>query len=550
MKLTVALRNWAIENCDVKADADDATFQTAVSKALVDGKLTVEKFAELSREPEEKEVEEFNKRLDGIATGLENLTKALAEQQKSKDEKPPENKDEKPPENKDEKPKPKTPSALEKMVTGIGISIADEGDEEKGLDVRVKEAAEMYDATTKALTYPGQTKDGKAHPLAGRPVVDFSENSRVVMESSERSKAVIGAFCKFLCSTKQRGGSRTLGFQAMPQHDKELLLYALENEKWAGCGPDSQDQNFADIVDRKLSPREQKAIIDDSTSGGTEAAPIVFDDEVIQAPLLNGELYPLIRVKPLDRGRRIEGVSTGTVTGSWGGVDDTSVSLFTTTSYISAFDTTIYRWQGAIKIGLDFLSDTPIDFGQHVTQQYGERLLEDLDDVIAVGNGTDRPEGVMNKSGATTVAWGGSTSIGNYESLRFSIPKNELGASVKASAVFCGTETSYQRAKALNVSAADARRLFAGGSTNTGTYDDYALMDRPYKINETLANTQIFFAVMARYRMYRRRGFYMRTSTEGDTLIRANEMVMVAMARYGGQMERGACAAVVTTAPS
>ena len=81
-------------------------------------------------------------------------------------------------------------------------------------------------------------------------------------------------------------------------------------------------------------------------------------------------------------------------------------------------------------------------------------------------------------------------------------------------------------------------------------YDNYSIMDRPYKINESLANTQIFYAILARYRMYRRRGLTMRTSTEGDTLIRNNEMLMVAMARYGGQLERAGVAAVTTTAPA
>jgi len=289
-------------------------------------------------------------------------------------------------------------------------------------------------------------------------------------------------------------------------------------------------------------------LIDDGASGGLEAAPIVFDDQVIQAPLLNGELFPLVNQVPIDRGRRIEGVATGTVTGSWGGVDDSPIALFTTTSYVTAFDTTIYRWQGAIRIGLDFLSDTPIDFGQHVTQQYGERLLEDLDDVIAAGNGTTQPEGIINKAGTTSVAWGGATSIGNYESLRFGVVKAEH-KNAGASAVFCGTETSYARMKALPVGASDARRLFNNQFPVAG-YDGYQLMERPYKINGSLTNAQIFYAILSKYRMYRRRGLTMRTSQEGDTLLRNNEMLITCTARYGGQLERGACAAKTTTAPA
>jgi hypothetical protein len=241
-------------------------------------------------------------------------------------------------------------------------------------------------------------------------------------------------------------------------------------------------------------------------------------------------------------------VATGKVTGSWGGVDDTDIALFSTTSFVTAFDTTIFRWEGSIRVGLDFLSDTPIDFGQYLTAQYGERLLEDLDDVIATGNGSTQPEGVTVKAGTTSVAWGGSTSIGNYESLRFGVPKNEHRQNLLNSAVFCGTETSYQRAMAIPVGASDARRL--SNVISMPNYDGYTWMGRPYKINESLGNTKVFYAILARYRMYRRRGMTMRTSTEGDTLIRKNEMLLVASARYGGQLERGAVAAVTATAPA
>jgi len=552
MKLTKLLREWLVESCDVKADATDDEFRKAAGDAIVSGKLSAAKLAELNKEPDEDEANEFAKKMDAIADGLGKLTETLVkERTETKEEVKEEKKEEVKEEKKEESTKEKAqPSAMSKMISSLG-GTPDETDGEKSIDIRVKEAAEMYGTTKTALTYPSETKAGHPHQMAGRPVMDYSEAGKAMDTASERDMAVAGAYAKMLCATAQKGGSRMFGFQSLPQHDKELLLYGMENMKWGGCGPNNTDHNWADIVNRKLTPTEQKAIIDESSgSGGMEAAPIVFDDLVIQAPLLHGELYPLITVIPLDRGRRVEGVATGTVTGGWGGIDDTAVTLFTTTSYITAFNTTIFRWEGAIRIGLDFLSDTPIDFGAHITQQYGERLLEDLDDVIADGDGSTQPEGIRNKSGITSSSWGGATSIGNYESLRFAVPKNEMRPNVAGSAVFCGTETSYQRAKALPVAAADARRLFAGASTNVGTYDDYAIMGRPYKINESLANTEIFFAVMSRYRMYRRRGLTIRTSTEGDTLIRNNEMLMVAMARYGGQLERGASAALTTTAPA
>jgi HK97 family phage major capsid protein len=392
------------------------------------------------------------------------------------------------------------------------------------------------------MLYPERTKHGSPHPFSGQRV---TLHGSPMDTPSDQEKALSGVWAKYqlLSVTPRLAGNPQAAFQRLTDHEKSLLCHLTENGMWDNSG----DERSAQM---KGYPGGIKALIDDSTSGGLEAAPIAFDDQVIQTPLLHGELYPKVNEVPISRGRRIEGVSTGTVTGSWGGIDDTAITLFNTASYVAAFDTTIHRWEGAVQIGLDFMSDTPIDFNAHITAQYGERLLEDLDDVVAAGNGTTQPEGVINKSGVTSVAFGGTTSIGNYESLRFGVTKPEHRGPVNATACFCGTETSYQRVKALPVGAADARRLFGTGNFGTNGYDNYSIMDRPYGINESLTNQQIFYAILGRYRMYRRKGFTVRTSTEGDTLIRQNEMLIVVMARYGGQLERGACAAITTTAPA
>lgn len=580
MILTPRLKTWLVRNEGVKASSTETEFKEAAGNAVVSGKLTPDVLKNLSTTEEDEEADGFHLAMKGIAETLGEIKSVLSS--KSSEEEEDDDLEEKGQKEESKgacekckspvmidekggytckkcgymkKPEGKNyeggstkggrmPSKFEKMVMqvsgGRGM-YAD--DEEKSFDIRVKEAAELYSNTKSALTFPSYDAKGREHAFAGQPVRDFtdpSKGARIIESASELDIAVSGAFAKFLVTTATKG-SRNLAFMQLPEHDKELLMHAMQSMKWAGA---SKGQDEEDIKNRLLNAMEQKALIDDATSGGLEAAPIVFDDMVIQTPLLNGELYPLVNVIPIDRGRRIEGVATGTVTGSWGGVDDTTITLFTTTAYVTAFDTTIFRWEGAVRIGLDFLSDTPIDFGQHFTQQYGERLLEDLDDVIATGNGTTQPEGIMNKSGATSVSFGAATSLGNYESLRFGVAKPEHKANLMRTAVFCGTETSYQRARAIPVGASDARRL--GGMD----YDSYKWMERPYKINESLTNQQIFYTLLGRYRMYRRRGLSMRTSQEGDTLIRANEMLMVAMARYGGQAERGAVIARTSDAPS
>lgn len=544
------MKAWLCENADVKADASDEEFRKALAEKLADGSLTLEKVAELNAEPEEDdEVAGFSKKLDTLVDTVGKLTEAVSKSATAQQDPPPkEGKDGQPEGEKGQSgdvggsdQEPEWHKTM-KRLTGQSVPLEVDG------TPRVKGAWEAYSDTKGAeMRYPEMHKGGeRAHQLAGQPIKDFADHGKILTQPSDREKAVAGAFAKLLCSTAQRLGSKSAGFAALPQHDKELLAWGMKNLPWGGA---SDGGDLADIKGRPLNLHEQKALIDDATSGGLEAAPIVFDDMVIQTPLLHGELFPLVRIVPLDRGRRIEGVVTGTVTGGWGGVDDTAISLFNTASYVSAFDTTVYRWEGAIRVGLDFLSDTPIDFAAHITEQYGERMLEDLDDVVAVGNGTTQPEGVMNKSGTTSVAFGGSNSISNIESLRYGVAKAEHRSTVANTAVFCGTETTYQRWRALPVGASDARRLF--GNDHFGPNGGgYMISNGKFAVNESMANTQAFYAILGRYRMYRRRGLYMRSSTEGDTLIRNNELLLVAMMRYGGQLERGATAAVSSTLPS
>jgi len=557
MKLTARLRKWLIDEVNVKANATDEEFLKAAGAALADGSLSVEKYSELTTDEEEKAVSELQSTLKSIADGMAAIKESLA-QPKSTESAPAE--EEKQKGGADEGGTKNSEPDGTKAVGSDGAATGDttamsieqirqalghnaggddllDGSKSVSAAPRVKKAVESYGTTKSALVYPDRTQKGGVHTFSGERVTDMG---RGLDSASERGKALAGAWAKFqLASAIPRiAGSAQRAWEMLSDHEKCLLHHLCAEEQWDS----SVDEKSR--IQKGYAPGGIKALIDDSTSGGLEAAPIVFDDMVIETPLLYGELFPLVNTVPLARGRRIEGVEIGTVTGSWGGVDDSAINLFNTASYVSAFDTTIFRWEGAIRIGLDFMSDTPLDFGAAITRQYGERLLEDLDDVIAVGNGTTQPEGVMNKSGATSVAFGGTTSLGNYESLRFGVSKAEHRSTIARTAVFCGTETSYQRARAIPVGASDARRL---GGMN---YDSYTWMERPYKINESLSNSQIFYAILARYRMYRRRGFSVRQSTEGDTLIRNNEMLMVAMARYGGQAERGAVVASTTTAPA
>ena len=503
MKITAQLKAWLVERNKLSAGAADDDICKAAAVALVDGSLSAELFKTLTIDEEAK-----------MATTLADTLKTLTDTVKGMQDQIAEM-----------KAKPATQekpaaSAFEKAIATAETRIYVVG------------AHERYSKSKAELRYPERDVRNLKHRWAGQPVMQFGT---AMQSSSELDKAVIGVTFKSICSGK--GGPR------LNEHDNELLKHALENYEWCG-----NVRGESDDIKGRLSPWQQKALIDDSTSGGLEAVPIVFDDAVIQTPLLYGELYPRVNVVNLTRGRRVEGVTISNVTGSSGGADNTSIPLFSTASFIAAFDTTVFTWNGAIEIGLDFLADAPVDVAGIVTETYGRSLLNWLDNQIANGDGTTEPEGVFVASGTTSVnAANGATgpwTVGDIENLLFGVTKQYKQGYAIDRISYLANETAYHRMRAISIGTTDARRVFGMDQ------ESYSVFGHPFAIQGDIGNRRCAFVNFARYRMYRRLGLDVKATSEGQTLVRKNLMMVSARARFGGQLEDGAAAAVCTDGQS
>lgn len=539
MKLTEQLKAWMVENVKLTTDASDDDFKSAVADALIEGTLPREKYVELTKDADADKHDRLTEMLAAMQKTNELLAKRLEALESGK----PDDADTKSPKN-----------ALKSPLDKI-ISKAAGGDSP---DVRVKGAWEGYDSTKSAAVYPNmKTSNGEArkHPLAGQQVVDGTDKyARPLDNLSELEKAASGVFWKWCLAFQPRNGElpqglRFVGDARNPKgetHDEQLLLWALHEAKWGGTLRGVCETERAESVrNQKLTPMQIKQVIDDTSSGGQYITPIFFDDNVVLPTLLYGEFYPYVSVTTVTRGRRVESGTIGEFTVNSGGGDGTTITLTTTSSFISAFNTTIFTADMGIELGLDFLSDSPVDLAGILTRQAGEKMMQWLDEQICVGDGTTEPEGITVASGTTSVSHSNAApTIGVYVQHLLNVGKEYTQNTAMNRLMFGGTQTSYRRARSIAVGASDARLIF--GNSGLGSYtlfDGY-----PYGINSNLGNTKVFFGNMSRYRMYRRLGMEVRTSTEGKTLMRDNLMLMLARFRFGGQVEDGAAWTVATDA--
>ena len=430
---------------------------------------------------------------------------------------------------------------------------------------RVKKASEKYSTTKSAAIAPEKAEDGErfsGHPLAGKQVRAPGSHRKLDLPS-DLDKAVVGAYWKMQVASQWAKGVDMPPNMRVTDHDRELVAYAMHEMEWTGDGTFADGEGGfkeVQVVDRKLKPHEIKStqLLDDgaasssfslsggsSGGGGGSLVPLVFDDAIVTIPVLYGELFPLVDLKMLAQGRRVVGAQVANPNLTWGTAEGTAITPFTTTNFVTELDTTVYPIVGAFELGLDFQEDTPVDIGGTIIEIYGRKHLEALDNVIAIGNGTTQPQGVIGSSGITAVASalgsGGPMVVGDLESLMFGVPKATRNAE-GGKTIYFSNDTMYRRVRAIPQGEHDARRVFGMDHAS------YRVMDRPFKVQNDIADGNVVFANMAYYRMWRRRGMTVNVQTAGQTLSLKNTQMIIVRARYGGRPVLGSAFAAMSDA--
>lgn len=532
MKLTQKLKGWLTENLTVPETASDEEFKKAAALAMIEDKITASKLAELTEE-------EGPDAADVIGAAV---AKAVAAEM-------------------DKRLPPKDDPLIGSRALGSAVEsglVRSSTEEPKGENasaraarlfaqadpnVRVKSPVERYSQVKGAIVYP----KGDANGRAGMPV---EYCGKVLESTSQADKAVIGATFKWLLNRPSNSGigGRIPPSLTLTEHDEHLVKYAMHELPWTGM-VNARRGEFEElpINGEKLSEFHRKVLLDDSTSGGTEAVPVVFDDAIITTPVLYGQLFPLVTVVPIARGRLINGASVGNVTITSGTAEGTSISAFNTASMIAAFDNTVYPAVAAIYLGNDLQEDSPVGLAQIIVQKIGEKCQEWLDNQIANGDGTTEPEGIFTTSGVTAIGnpaggSGAAAQITDYENLYFGITLPYRRPSERSSVVFVGNDTTYKRARAIYVGSADARRLMGMD------YGSYTLLgDVSYRVQNDISNAVCGCANLKHYRMYRRLGVNVRTETTGNELALKNLTLIVMRMRWAGKIELGGYVAKSST---
>lgn len=367
------------------------------------------------------------------------------------------------------------------------------------------------------------------HVKTGETVFDGA-TGREVETISEFERTAFGVLIK--------QAARRSGLQAViDDHEQKLLGELTERYKWCGRANGQYVKSFGDKL-------VTKSLLSDTTSGGIELVPEFFDANLVQFPLLYGELAPMVTTREVPRGRTVETASVGNPTVDWNINEGTAISLFDTDALVLGIDATIFPVTAALTVGLDHLADAAADIGRVLLENVGQSLQKELDKVIAVGDGTTQPEGIFTASGVVSATTGGTWTVDDVEELLFAIGKQYRTSS---KCCFVMNDTTYARVRALSNDPAgttDVRRVFGMD------HESYALLARPAKIQNNIANTKAAFGDLSRYVLWRRLGFQVEWERGGETLRRRNEALLIVRGRFAGKVVDANAFAVATDAPA
>lgn len=548
IKITKKLREHMVEHFAIDSEAPEAEVTKSVSAALVSGTLTMEVVKGLTAEesPKSKLEEALDTRFKSLRDELvgSGVIPVAGGDGASVDGKP-------------------TGTATSKTVTKAFAGAARGGVEDGGNDevnIRVKSVMERFShVPTAAIFDNSQVPELKSfgHELVTKHFSGCGLGSHDVNMPTQRDKAVTGVWLKHLVNKQCQAEGRQVPWQfKMTEQDEDVRMWTMMNCKFVGpvgykgepitkysdtgVDTDAADHWFGgESLMEKRNDFEfwKKALLDDATSGGLEAVPIEFDAAYILTPLLTGQLFPYVDVRNVMR-RRIEGTKFANPTMGWGTAEGTGITPYTTDAFISAFDNSIWPITGAMEIGRDFQSDSPLDIGGIVTDRYGQAFRQEMDNVIANGNGTNRPEGLFVASGVTTNTSAGGSGAdptpGDYEGLMHGVGLaflQEAGLPPNSRAVFLSTQTSYQRSRGIKIASGDERRFF--GRDGQMSYRTY---DFRHAINASAGNAKLGFFCLNRYTMYRRQGLEVRIVRDDRTGALANTDMLVLRARFGGAL--------------
>jgi len=277
-------------------------------------------------------------------------------------------------------------------------------------------------------------------------------------------------------------------------------------------------------VRRNVPDTVVKALSEGSDSAGGYLVPEDFRAEVIQRLPELSELYPHVRKLPTGRDSvKFPKLDTD-VQMSWD--EGESTAFDESTPSFDQISFSIHRCNAMTKTSRELLGDAAFDLAEYLQQLFSEAYAAELDRVIAVGDGSDEPEGIYSASGITAVAVDGALTADDLIEIYHTVPKK-----YRKGARWMMTNTNVERIRKLK----DQNDQYLWRPGLEGGQPD-TLFGKYICEQEDLPDTWIGFGDLSCYRILQREEFGFESSTTAGTAFEKHELWLKCWARMDGKI--------------
>ena len=268
----------------------------------------------------------------------------------------------------------------------------------------------------------------------------------------------------------------------------------------------------------------RKALSEGTDSAGGYLVPAEYRAELIRRLPELSELFPYVRKVPVitDAGEFPKLDSDVTI--AWGRAEN--AALTETDPAFTHLAWTVRNMSAITYLSRELVSDANPNIVETITTLFSEAVAAERDKMIAIGNGSNQPEGIYSASGLTSVAVGGSLTYAKLVELKFALKRK-----CHRNARWMLNSTNLQRITSItdDNGLPIFRDALVAGETPR-------ILGRPYSIQDDLPNAFIFFGDLSQYLWFDREQMVVESTTTGGNTFKQHQVAVKMVERCDGKL--------------
>jgi len=268
----------------------------------------------------------------------------------------------------------------------------------------------------------------------------------------------------------------------------------------------------------------RKALSEGDDGAGGYLVPTEYRAELLKRVPELSELFPHVRVIPVVTDAGEFPRLSSDISMTWGRAENADI-----TETDPAFDQltySVHNMSGITYMSREVASDSNPSIVDTIRDLFAEAVAAERDKMIAVGDGSNQPEGIYSAAGLGSVAVGGALTYAKLIEIKYA-----LGRKYQRRARWVLNTTNLQRILGLtdtNGQPLVREALVAG--------EPPRILGKPFSVQDDLPDTDLFYGDLSGYLWFDRQRMTIESTTTGGDTFKKHQVAIKVIERCDGKV--------------